>query len=185
MPMNRLFSFLFVLFLVAGSTFAQAPDSSAPPPKPPDEPSKVYYGGTLGLSFGSYFRVSLEPFVGYHMAPSLTGGVKFIYEYIRDENYGTTYTTSNYGGGVFANYQFHPRIYFHSEFEYINYGYLVSLTESARRWVPFLYLGGGYIQPISPTASAYVEVSVDVIQDANSPYKAWSPSVSAGVAVGL
>ena len=183
--MNRLFCFLSLLILVIGSTSAQAPDSTAPPPTPPQEPSRMYYGGTLGLSFGSYFRISLEPFVGYHVAPNLAGGVKFIYEYIRQENFNTTYTTSNYGGGVFANYRFHPKIYFHSEFEYINYGYIVSATETARRWVPFLYLGGGFIQPISSTASAYVEVSVDVLQDSNSPYEAWSPSVSAGVAVGL
>ena len=185
--MNRLNYFLFVLFLVTCRAFSQAPDSTAPPPAPtqPDEPKRVYYGGTLGLSFGSYFRISLEPFVGYHVAPSLTAGVKFVYEYIHGENYGTTFSTSNYGGGIFANYQFHPRIYFHSEFEYINYGYLVSATETGRRWVPFLYLGGGYIQPISPSASAYIEVSVDVLQNANSPYEAWSPTVSAGVEVGL
>jgi hypothetical protein len=174
---------MFLFF--AGSVCAQVADSTAPPPSKTAEPQKVYFGGTLGLSFGSYFRVSLEPFVGYHLAPSLTGGVKFIYEYIRDESYNTTYTSSNYGGGLFANYQFHPRIYFHSEFEYINYGYSISATESARQWVPFLYLGGGVIQPISPTTSAYVEISVDVIQDSHSPYKAWSPAVSAGVAVGL
>jgi len=51
--------------------------------------------------------------------------------------------------------------------------------------VPFLMLGGGYIQPISPTTSLFVEVLFDVLQDSNSPYDAWTPFVSVGISVGL
>ena len=191
-----------ILLFASVAVFAQVKDTTAAPaPAPPPsqttsqqqpppqenqaEPKRVFYGGTVGASFGSYFSLSIEPWIGYHIAPSLTGGLKFIYEYVRDESYNTTYTSSNYGGSVWANYQFHPRIYFHSEFEYVNYGYSISASQTERTWVPFLYLGGGVIQPISPSASAYVEVSFDVIQDSHSPYKSWSPSVSAGVAVGL
>ena len=70
------------------------------------------------------------------------------YEYVRYDEYNTTYTTSNYGGGLFANYQLHPRIYFHSEFQYISYERSISINQTERNWVPFLYLGGGVIQPI-------------------------------------
>jgi hypothetical protein len=78
-----------------------------------------------------------------------------------------------------------PNIYLHAEFAYYSYKFKISDLESDRTWVPFLYVGGGYIQPIGPNTSLFVEVLVDVLQDDNSPYKAWDPVISIGVAAGF
>lgn len=173
------------LFL-AGFCSAQTPDSAASAaPAPQSKSRNVFYGGTVGLSFGKYFRVSVQPMVGYTFNPRFSGGVKFIYEYINDTRYEPKTTWSNYGGSVFGRFRFIPQAYFHAEFAYVSYGVSVLDFQSERVWVPFLFLGGGYVQPISSNASFFVEVLFDVLQDSNSPYDNWAPFVSVGVAVGI
>jgi len=51
--------------------------------------------------------------------------------------------------------------------------------------VPFLLLGGGLVQRISPRTALTVEVLFDVLQDDNSPYDSGEPFVSVGVGVGI
>jgi hypothetical protein len=184
--MRRINGILSLLAVTVVPLLAQQPDSTLIPP-PPEQPKqqRVFYGGTLGIGFGSTFRISVQPFVGYVFTPQLSGGVKVGYEYVRQESYGTKTTWNNYGASVFGRYRFIPRAYAHAELAYMNYGYKVSEFTSDRTWVPFLLLGGGYIQPISPTTSFFVEVLFDVLQDSHSPYDSWTPFVSVGVMVGI
>ena len=173
---------------------AVAPAAVAPTPPPPPAaaapasqpgPKKVYYGGTLGLSMGDYFRISVTPFVGYKLKPFLHIGGKATYEYIEDSRYSEKMTSSSYGGSIFSRLMPQRNIYLHAEFAEINYEYGVSELETDRYWVPFLYVGGGLVKPLGKSASAYVEVLVDVLQDDKSPYEDWAPFISAGVGVGF
>lgn len=186
------FRFLLMLFCCSTvSVFAQQVDTTASktPPPPPKQstpgPSKVYYGGILGLSFGDYFRISLEPYVGYKVTPKFSLGGKIRYEYIEDKRYSEKLTSSNYGGSVFTRFRLHPRVYAHGEYAYMSYNYQTANLESERHWVPFLLLGGGLVQRAGARASMYVEVLWDVLQDDNSPYDSGSPFVSIGVGVGF
>ena len=56
---------------------------------------------------------------------------------------------------------------------------------SERDWVPFLFLGGGYIQPLGDRTWLTVEILFDVLQDDKSPYEDWEPFLSIGVGVGF
>lgn len=206
--MSRFAICFMLLSLIAVSAFAQQPvppaaaqqqtdtataaapaQAAPPPPAPPAEsapgPKKIYYGGTVGLSMGDYFRISIQPFVGYKLKPFLHIGGKATYEYIDDSRYSTNYTSSSYGGSIFSRLMPARSIYLHAEFAEINYEYQVSEFESERNWVPFLYVGGGLVKQLSPNTSAYVEVLFDVLQDDNSPYEDWTPFISAGVGVGF
>lgn len=149
------------------------------------EPRKVYYGMTLGMNFGDYMRISAQPMVGYSFTPQISGGVKAAYEYVRDSRYTDTFTSSNYGGSIFARYRFIPQAYLHGEFAYMSYGVKTSGSTNDRFGVPFLLLGGGAVQRVSPSVSVYAEVLVDVLQDKNSPYQKWQPWVSVGATVGF
>ena len=170
---------------------AQQVDSTQTAKKPVPSPQKkakannVYYGGTVGLSFGDYFRINVAPLVGIRYSPKASVGFKVAYEYVEDKRYDPKLTASNYGGSVFARYRIIPKAYGHVEFDYMSYKYKISNLETDRTWVPFLLLGGGYVQPISPKASFIVEVLFDVLQDDKSPYKDWDPFISVGVGVGF
>ena len=145
----------------------------------------MYYGGSLGLSFGSYFRLAVTPMVGYKLSPRASLGVKVQYEYTVDSRYAEDITSHNYGGSVFARFGITPKIYAHAEVAGMSYKYATGNYTSEREWVPFVLLGGGYVQPISPRTALFVEVLFDVLQDAKSPYEPWTPWISAGVSAGF
>ncbi len=188
---------LFALVLLSGIVTAQQPDStsaesrepeavayqapeSPPPTKSSYGPKRFYYGGTLGFTFGDYTRISISPLIGYRLSKMWSVGGRFIYEYIEDKRYEEEYTANNYGGSLFARLRPHPRFYLHGEYAYMSYENPID-----RDWVPFLLLGGGYVQPISKKASLFVEVLFDVLQDDGSPYAEWDPWISIGVAAGF
>jgi len=191
--------FLLVLILAFSSfSIAQAIDTvkaeeeikTEVPQNNPAGESRWYYGGTLGFNFWSdYFYLSIEPMVGYKISPKFSVGGKIGYSYINysDEDFDT----HNYGASIFSRYRVIPQIYLHGEFVYWSYetitGYDLQSNDyrTERNWVPFLLLGGGYVQNIGPNASLYVEVLVDVLQNENSPYEDWDPFVSFGVGIGF
>ena len=146
---------------------------------------KTFYGGTLGFNFGDYFRISVEPLVGYKVSPKFSVGAKFRYEYINDSRYNKDVIYHNYGGSIFGRYRPIPQIYFHAEPAYMSYQFSVSSYESERQWVPFIFLGGGYVQRVGKNTFLYAEILFDVLQDDNSPYEDWDPFISIGVSVGF
>jgi len=157
------------------------------PPKKQQAPiyKRVYLGGYASLTVGSYTRVGVYPLLGYKFTPKLSGGLKIGYEYVRDNRYVSTYTSSNYGGSVFARYRIIPRLYAHVEYEQFSYELYNYDGTSKRKWVPFLYVGGGYSQPIGRHVWLTAQVLFDVLQNERSPYKAWNPIFSVGVAAGF
>lgn len=140
--------------------------------------SNVYYGGSLTLSFSGATRIGVFPMVGYRLTPQLSVGAKVGYEYLNYHN--VDFDAHNYGAGAFARFRFIPQAYLHGEYQMISFDGLLDRT-----WVPFLLLGGGFVQRLSPRTSAYVEVLFDVLQDDASPYNDWDPVVNVGVGVGF
>jgi len=170
------------------STPAADVDSVVQTPAPSPKQKKarpIYFGGTIGLSLGDYFRISIAPMIGYSVSPKISVGGRVIYEYIEDKRYTPTLTASNYGASAFARYRIIPPIYVHGELAALNYEVRTSGSTSDREWVPFLLLGGGFVKPVGRTTSVFVEVLFDVLQDSNSPYEKWNPWISFGVASGF
>lgn len=143
--------------------------------------SKLYYGGYVNLSFGSYTVIGITPLVAYKLTPEFSTGVQIVYEYSSYDDY----SSSNYGGSIFSRYRVIPPVYLHAEFSTINYELINYQEESTRGWVPFLFLGGGYSQAVSKNTWLNAQVLFDVIQNENSPYQAWEPFFSIGFGVGF
>lgn len=183
--MKKIISLILIIgatvFLVS-NVVAQDSTSVGPIKKQKKQlPNQLYFGGTFGLSIGSYTMVGLYPLVGYKVTPKLSAGLKLTYQYVSDSRYASTYTSSNYGGSVFSRYRLLPKIYTHIEYETINYDFY----DSSRGWVPFLYVGGGYSQRMGGKTWLNFQVLFDVLQDSQSPYSDWDPFFSLGVGVGF
>jgi hypothetical protein len=173
---------------------AAAPAPAAPAPAPAATPApasksapndRIYYGGTVTLSFGSTTSVGFYPMLAYKLTPKISAGVEAGYEYV---SYDFGPSTHNYGGSVFGRYRVGRNLYAHGEYEVTNYEIFEtrsSSSPSSREWVPALLLGGGYCRAAGARTSLYAEVLFDVLQDANSPYGDWEPIVRFGVAVGF
>jgi len=193
--------YLIILFSVL-TVFAQNQDTTVVKPETPpptaksDQPSKWYYGGTIGFNFWSdYFLLSLEPMVGYNVSPKFSLGGKVQYTYINDSQYEVEdLTYHNYGASIFGRFRPIPKMYLHAEFAYMNFeSYTVTYDPinrtyefpSERVWVPFVLLGAGFVQPVSASTSVYAEILFDVLMDDNSPYEDWDPIIHVGVGVGF
>jgi len=146
---------------------------------------KVYYGGYANFSFGKYTVIGIEPLIAYKLLPKLSVGAKVSYEYVKDKRYSTTQETSNYGASIFSRLRVGRKLYGHVEYSGMNYKLYDSEGDSKRRWIPFLYVGGGFSQPITKNTSINAEILWDVLQDDNSPYKTVEPIISVGIGVGF
>ena len=188
---------LLILLICSSISFAQVTDSVKTEENKTEVSkntttgvSKWYYGGSLGFGFSSnYFSISIQPIVAYKITPKLSLGGKIGYTYWSNSSVDPTFNSSNYGGSIFSRYRIIPQLYAHAEFAYWSYenAYFnpsVGYT-TERNWVPFLLLGGGFSQMISPNVWAYAEVLFDVLNDTNSPYDEWDPFISFGVGVGF
>lgn len=153
--------------------------------KPQFNGSRVFYGGSLGFSFGNVTSVRVNPLVGYRLTPKLSAGVTALYEYTGYNTYYGKQNYNNFGGSVFTRYRFIPQIYAHAEFNYTNYEWSDALNERYREGVPFLLLGGGFAQRVGANTYAYGQILFDVLQHENSPYTEWTPFYSVGVSVGF
>jgi hypothetical protein len=188
-----------IMLLIVNAVYAQQTDTVKAPPvdttmaaaPPATEPaptgaSKMYYGGYIGATFGDYSSIEVAPRVGWHLSPVLSAGLGFSYEYLWADVNGQNIDASNYGGSIFAIARVHPKIFLQAEFEYMSYENVGNVNSTDdRQWVPFLYLGGGFVQPLSPNVSLVASVLVDVLQDEHSPYDDWSPEFSIGVIAGF
>jgi hypothetical protein len=186
---------IFPLSFLLADGSGESPDKESKniynPFKPSVSESKVYYGGNVGLSFwNNYFYLGVYPLVGYKVTPKFSVGGKLGYAYISDRSVNPSFDTHNYGGSVFTRYRVVPQFYLHGEFVYFSYErQTINPTNfqvgKERVWVPFILLGGGLSQMISPNVWFFAEVLVDVLNDENSPYKKWDPFVSFGVGAGF
>jgi hypothetical protein len=192
--MKKVSLIISILLLIGLGVFAQDTIVEQVQPEPKEKKQKkqkqpigqrIYFGGNVGLTFGSYTRVALYPYVAYKFTPKFSGGVKVLYEYVKDNRYVSAYESSNYGGSFFTRYRVFPQLYLHAEYEMVNYQLYDFNGEKVREWVPFLYLGGGYSQNIGGNAWLNVQVLFDVLQDSRSPYGQWEPIFSVGVGVGF
>lgn len=161
------------------------PEKEKPPKEKKPKSQKLFFGGSLGLSFGSYTQVAVYPQIGYRITPKLTTGIEVGYIYISDSRYNTTYNYSNYGASIFAQYRILKPVYVHVEYAAYNYlvGYKVDGAEN-RDWINFLFLGAGFIQKVGKATHIYAQVKFDVLQENNSPY-GWDPLFSVGANVGF
>ncbi len=146
---------------------------------------KIYFGGYVNFSLGTYTSMGIEPMVGYKIIPRLSLGLKIRYDYIQDNRYAQTYSYSNYGGSLFARLSVIKQLYLHAEYAAYNYQNYSGTDSEDRFWVPFLFLGAGFRQPIGGRASLNAQVLFDVLNNANSPYRQWEPFYSVGVSVGF
>ena len=194
----------FSLTLFSGWCLAQVPDSTqkppaatdtiqqAPPPPatPPAEPPKE--GRTfsekfaIGLGTGFWFNsrttyIEVSPSIAYLFPKRLTTGVGYRYIYQHDKKLNND--LHSHGPNVFARLDLLKRIYFWTEYEFLNNQYFVESnfsndyereTESTDSW----FVGLGYQRSLGRKGRGGISVQVlyNTLYDQhhNSPYySAW------------
>ncbi len=185
---------ILALAALCGRVLAQDyVDTTAVRPKPAaDQPRKwkdrIWFGGGVGLAFGSVTNIAVEPMLGYKITRNgkLSAGVGLSYQYFRDNRYTPVFETSVYGGRIFSRYRIIDQLFAHVEYCQLNYElYDAALKELRRTWVPFLLVGGGYSAHLGGGTYLTATVLFDVIQDPNGPNRGGEPWIGVGVGFGF
>ncbi|MBN1379506.1 MAG: hypothetical protein JXA04_09750 [Gammaproteobacteria bacterium] len=136
------------------------------------EAADVYYGGSIGLTFGDVDYVEISPMVGMHFTPQLSAGVSAMYRWRSDSRYEPELKTEDYGATVFVRLHVSSSAYLQAEYEYLDYEvYIYPGLTTERRQHSSLLAGGGVSQPIGQNTYAYATALYNVDYDeVNSPY---------------
>jgi hypothetical protein len=147
---------------------------------------RLFFGGDLGLSFGTYTYINLAPIVGYRITNRLSAAVGPIYIFEKSNYYD--YQTSTYGGKAIMSFAVIKNIYeyfnigigsilLHAENEILNVqkAEYVAATDKIymldeRLWIDNLLAGIGLNFPFGERGGLNIYALWDVTQNVYSPY---------------
>jgi hypothetical protein len=167
---NKLTILAFCGFLgLFNPSFAQR---EIDPESNPSLKDRMYFGGNLGLQFGTVTMIDVSPLVGVMITPRLSGGVGGTFQYYDDNRLQGAEGTS-FGGRLFGRYKVLPNIFVHTEYESINWeAYDFNAENFRRTWTEALFLGAGYFTPFGPRGGANFTFLYNVFYDRRNSYYA-------------
>lgn len=173
--MNRsTFVIFFLLFFTARLALAQRDIEGLEEPRFMD---RVYFGGGGTFQLDSRFLVlGASPIMGYMITPKFSSGLGVTYQYT---NYKfLNQSAHTYGGRLFSRYNIFRTVYAMGEYEMLNMGLPRVASETPRRWVDRLLIGGGYFQRFPGNRGGFnLGIFYDVFFQYNSPGPYSSPWV--------
>jgi hypothetical protein len=170
--MKKIFGLLFIMVTLTQVSMAQDSEGKG------FDKSKLFFGGNLGLAFGTYTIINVSPLVGYQFTPVFAAGAGINYSYYGYNDgyykYNQSYAGMSLFGRVSPIRQFFIQV--QPEVNYIwgtitPYNNNQALTSKIpTQFVPSLLLGGGAAIPTGPNGAFTISVMYDVIQNPWSPY---------------
>ena len=159
--------------------------------------SKFYFGGNLGLMFGTYTVIDISPLVGYKVTERFHVGTGLTYTYYKFKTDGdingsgsVSYSTSIYGGRLFTRFFFAPNLFVHAEDELISlelpdegiYAATGQIANVSRQWLNSVLVGGGYGYGFGSDGPA---ISIMVLFRANHEFDKFYPYQNPIIRIGL
>jgi hypothetical protein len=181
----RAFIALCGFLLIGTQAFAQWGDQEMP--EKPTFRERMFFGGGGSISFGTAFDyISISPLLGYKLTPKVATGLYLTYRYTNYKTYTPNVATTDYGVSPFIRLKVYGPFFLHTEYEYLNFEYPITSTETARASYSSFLGGGGFFQPVGNRAGLYASALYNFSYQANgySPYT--SPIIiRAGITVGF
>ncbi|MFH1004471.1 MAG: hypothetical protein V1781_03105 [Bacteroidota bacterium] len=178
--MKKVFLFTYCLLF---ATYCFSQDFTPPKPSKEKEPfwskDKIYFGGGLGLLFGTVTFVNVSPIIGYNITKRYSAGLGITYIYFSDRSSIPAYSQNIYGGNIFNRFMLFDFLFAHAEYELLNGDWLYN-TE--RFYINNMWVGGGLCQQ-SGNSSLCVMVLWNLLDSPYSPIK--SPQIRIGLNIGI
>ena len=168
------------------SSNSKEPQYSTPPQSKKSFKERLYFGGYIGLQFGTYTSIDISPLIGYRVTPDFNVGIGVLYNYTSFDYGGTIgqHGYSSWGGRLTANYTLFNFIALGIEYQYRTvevYNVLEQTFEN--QGVNILFLGGGIRQKVGGNTYMFLMAYYDVLQEEYSPYN--SVVLRIGVSAGF
>lgn len=138
---------------------------------------RVGFGGSTGFWIQPrQTHLEVAGMIAYHFQKTLTVGTGYRYIYTRNRIYGKN--LNSYGPNLFARAQLSRRIYFWTEWEYLNTEYAIQLANSEittqSTHVDSFYAGLGYIKQLGKRQHGGISIQLLYNflyeREDNSPY---------------
>jgi hypothetical protein len=170
--MNK--KYLLLIFGIMTVAFANA--------QRPFNTNRIFVGGSLNLGFATNtFQIGGVPEIGYSITDWLDAGIGINVNYASQRadpywNDNVRYRTFNYGGGPFFRVYPIRFLFVQGQFEQnwikqnakdMNYGGEYEETFKSSSFIA----GVGYTQRVVGQSSFYTMLGIDLMSDANSPYR--------------
>lgn len=117
---------------------------------------RIVMGGGFGLGFGSdqdFFSIS--PTIGYQITRKFMAGTGVSYQYAKYKFVQPAISLNHYGLNPFARYTVFKNVFAQAEYEYLNFEFPTTITETTRKNFNSFFAGGGIIQPLGGKLSLY------------------------------
>lgn len=132
--------------------------------------SEIGLEGYLGAStLGGNMGLGLK--YGYRRNENLIFGPSVRLMKGWSNNNGTNYTYSIYGGGVYAHARYGNMVFGGLESELLHSPFNFGVYSKTSKWVPTLFLGGGFSREFKEIIRINAGVFYDVINSVNSPFR--------------
>lgn len=171
--MLKTFSFIFIIvFSINSLTKSYAQENSQEEKEKIPFKERIFYGGGLGLAFGTITNVNVSPTVGYKLTEKVVMGFGVSYQYYNDKRYNPPYTYNIYGGNVFSRYYFMKQAFVHGEYEYLSYktNFFSALGFMERIESHNYLVGGGYRTQLAKKVWANLIVLYNLNETPYTPY---------------
>ena len=153
----------------------------------PARADNVWFGGGVGMSFGTVDWIEISPIVGYNQTEEFSYGGGLLYRYRKDDRIPGTPSLNDYGANVFVRYRFTPWLFGHGEYEYLNYEFVRFDLSTDRDTFNSFLVGPGISRPLGQRTAFYALALYNLSYDDDdftSPYDdEWV--IRIGVSVGF
>ncbi|MDZ4204344.1 MAG: hypothetical protein U1C46_05960 [Bacteroidales bacterium] len=180
--------------LLSNSNPAQAQNSDD------DKRTKWYFGGNIGVQFGTVTLIDISPMAGYPLTERLSSGIGATYKYYHIKNYAYNIYTNRYqslsshivGSQVFMRYFLFRQFFAHTEYEYLRFRNMTYRQNPATQsydkeyvieHVNSVFIGTGYRQHVGPRSAFDILLLYNLNETPSTPYN--NPLIRMGFVFGI
>ncbi|MCK5538175.1 MAG: hypothetical protein KAI79_15215 [Bacteroidales bacterium] len=167
---------LILLILWVSSQYINAQNNNKEKENPKFS-EKIFFGGNIGLQFGTYTYVEVAPLMGFHVTPSLDIAAGIMYTY--SKNSITQFSSQMYGTNVYSQLTLIKPFVVHAQAELLNANYIALNGEISRDWFEAFLVGGGIKQQIGEKSYSFFLILWNLSDSFSSPYQ--NPVIKAGI----
>lgn len=134
---------------------------------------KITWGGNLQLWIGNPTFILLTPTIGYipfKKFNKFNVGIGGVYNYTSFNSPYGNYAQSIYGGHSYARYTIGENYFVQVQYDKLLQPDLFSTEPNDKVWIDYIFLGGGFCQPISDKVGLSTSIMYNVNQNRLSIY---------------